>query len=58
MQAVVLGRRVGDLQVVRRGVAATDRIVVRDVAVLSHGQTVRAVNVPAFPPATATPQAR
>jgi RND family efflux transporter MFP subunit len=58
MQAVVLGRRVGDLQVVRHGVAAADRIVVRDVAVLSHGQTVRAVNVPAVPPATATPQAR
>lgn len=51
MQAVSLGSRVGDLQVVRRGVTAADRIVARDVAALSHGQRVRAVNPVAPAPA-------
>ena len=55
LQAVELGSRVGDLQVVRHGVAAADRIVVRDVAALSHGQKVRAESVPAVTPVPATP---
>jgi RND family efflux transporter MFP subunit len=37
---VQLGPRVGELQVVERGVRAADRIVIRDVAALSHGQKV------------------
>jgi len=37
---VVLGRRVGDLQVVRSGVAAGDLVVIQDVAALSDGQKV------------------
>ena len=48
MQAVVLGSRVGDLQVVRHGIAAADRIVIRDVAALSHGQKVQAERAPAL----------
>jgi len=55
MQAVVLGSRVGDLQVVRRGIVAADRIVVRDVAALSHGQKVQAVSAPAVASAPAAP---
>lgn len=49
MQPVVLGTRVGDLQVIRRGVAAADRVVVRDVAALSHGQKIQAVSAAAAP---------
>jgi RND family efflux transporter MFP subunit len=40
---VRLGPRVGELQVVEQGVSATDRIVTRDVAALSHGQKVQPV---------------
>jgi len=36
------GSRVGDLQVIRAGIQAGDRIVTRDVAALSDGQAVRA----------------
>jgi len=50
MQQVVPGRRVGDLQVIRDGVAAADNIVVRDVAALSDGQKVRVVGAPAVSP--------
>jgi len=37
---VVLGHRVGDLQVVRSGVHAGDLVVIQDVAALSDGQKV------------------
>lgn len=37
------GSRVGELQVIRAGIWAGDRIVTRDVAALSDGQAVRAV---------------
>jgi len=50
MQQVVPGRRVGDLQVIRDGVAAADNIVVRDVAALSDGQKVRVMGAPAVSP--------
>jgi membrane fusion protein (multidrug efflux system) len=40
---VVLGERVGELQSVRQGIDATDRIVTHDVSALSHGQQVRAI---------------
>ena len=40
---VVLGQRVGDLQVVRQGIAASDRIVTHDVSALSHDQQVRVI---------------
>jgi cobalamin biosynthesis protein CobD/CbiB len=43
MVGVVPGKRVGELQVVRQGVNANDRIVTRDVSSLSHGQLVRAI---------------
>jgi RND family efflux transporter MFP subunit len=43
MVEVVPGKRVGELQVVRQGVNANDRIVTRDVSSLSHGQLVRAI---------------
>jgi len=39
------GSRVGDLQVVLQGINATDHVVMRDVAALSDGQKVVAVNV-------------
>ena len=39
-QAVALGPRVGDVQVVHSGVREGDRIVARDVAGLSDGQAV------------------
>jgi len=50
MQAVVPGRRVDGLQVIREGIAAADSIVVRDVAALSDGQKVQAVSAPAVSP--------
>ena len=40
---VVLGQRVGDLQIVRQGIAASDRIVTHDVSALSHDQQVRVI---------------
>lgn len=40
---VLLGMRVGELQVIEEGITMSDRIVIRDVAALSHGQKVRAV---------------
>ena len=40
---VRLGQRVGELQVVEQGISAADHIVTRDVAALSHGQTVQPV---------------
>ena len=40
---VTLGERVSELQSVRQGVAASDRIVTHDVSALSHGQQVRAI---------------
>jgi multidrug efflux pump subunit AcrA (membrane-fusion protein) len=46
---VQLGPRVDELQVVEQGIHATDRIVIRDVAALSHGQKVQPV------PASDTP---
>jgi RND family efflux transporter MFP subunit len=42
---VLAGSRVGDLQVVLQGINATDHVVMRDVAALSDGQTVEAVDV-------------
>ncbi len=39
---VLLGKRVDQLQVVRQGINASDRVVVRGVAALSHGQKVDA----------------
>jgi RND family efflux transporter MFP subunit len=42
---VQAGSRVGDLQVVLQGINATDHVVMRDVAALSDGQTVVAVDV-------------
>jgi hypothetical protein len=41
---VQAGSRVGDLQVVLQGINATDQVVMRDVAALSDGQTVVAVD--------------
>ena len=43
MSAVTLGERVGDLQVVQRGVDASDRIVTHNVSALSDGQKVRVI---------------
>jgi RND family efflux transporter MFP subunit len=40
---VSLGERVGELQVIRQGIAASDRVVTHDVSALSHGQQVRAI---------------
>lgn len=40
---VVLGPRVGELQVVEQGIGAADRIVARDVAALSDAQKVQPV---------------
>jgi RND family efflux transporter MFP subunit len=40
---VSLGERVGELQVVRHGIEASDRIVTNNVSALSHGQQVRAI---------------
>lgn len=42
---VQTGSRVGDLQVVLQGLDATDHVVMRDVAALSDGQNVEAVDV-------------
>ena len=38
------GQRVNGLQVVLRGLAATDRVVTRDVSALSHGQQIRVID--------------
>ena len=46
---VVLGERVGDLQVVRQGIAASDRIVTHDVSALSHDQQVRVITTDPAP---------
>ena len=43
-QAVVPGRREGDLQVIRRGLEAGGVVVARDVALLADGQAVRVVS--------------
>jgi hypothetical protein len=43
MSAVTLGERVGDLQVVQRGVDASDRIVTHNVSALSDAQQVRVI---------------
>lgn len=43
MSAVTLGERVGDLQVVQRGVDAGYRIVTHNVSALSDGQQVRVI---------------
>ena len=43
MTAVILGDRVGDLQVVHRGIDASDRIVTHNVSALSDGQQVRVI---------------
>ena len=40
------GSRVGDLQVLLQGIDANDQVVMRDVAALSDGQSVEAVDVP------------
>ena len=50
---VQLGQRVGELQVVEQGIDATDRIVTRDVAALSHGQKVQPVPAGDTPAAVA-----
>ena len=42
---VQTGSRVGDLQVVLRGLDAADHVVMRDVAALSDGRVVEAVDV-------------
>ena len=42
---VQTGSRVGDLRVVLQGLDATDHVVMRDVAALSDGQNVEAVDV-------------
>jgi RND family efflux transporter MFP subunit len=41
------GARVDGLQIVLQGLAASDRVVTRDVAALSHGQQVQAVDAAA-----------
>ena len=46
---VVLGQRVGDLQVVRQGIAVSDRIVTHDVSALSHDQQVRVITTDPAP---------
>jgi len=43
MSAVTLGERVGDLQVVQRGVDAGYRIVTHNVSALSDGQQVHVI---------------
>ena len=43
MSAVTLGGRVGNLQVVQRGVDASDRIVTHNVSALSDAQQVRVI---------------
>ena len=43
MSAVTLGERVGNLQVVQRGVDASDRIVTHNVSALSDAQQVRVI---------------
>ena len=49
LMEVLLGERVGELQAVRQGVDASDRIVTRDVSALSHGQQVRAIAADSLP---------
>jgi RND family efflux transporter MFP subunit len=46
---VSLGERVGELQVVRHGIEASDRIVTNDVSALSHDQQVRAITADSAP---------
>lgn len=41
------GERVDGLQIVLQGLAATDRVVTRDVSALSHGQQVQAIDAAA-----------
>lgn len=41
------GERVDGLQIVLQGLAATDRVVTRDVSALSHGQQVQAIEAAA-----------
>ena len=49
MVAVTLGERVGDLQVVHRGIDASDRIVTHNVSALSDGQQVRVITAGSAP---------
>jgi len=49
MVAVTLGERVGDLQVVQRGIDASDRIVTHNVSALSDGQQVRVITAGSAP---------
>ncbi|MGD8311915.1 MAG: efflux RND transporter periplasmic adaptor subunit, partial [Gammaproteobacteria bacterium] len=49
------GNRVGELRVIRAGIRPGDRIVTRDVAALSHGQTVQPMAAEAAP-ATGAPE--
>jgi len=44
---VRLGPRVDGLQIVLQGLAASDRVVTRDVAALSHGQKVQVTDAAA-----------
>ena len=46
---VSLGERVGELQVVRHGIEASDHIVTNDVSALSHDQQVRAITADSAP---------
>jgi hypothetical protein len=46
---VSLGERVGELQVVRQGIEASDHIVTNDVSALSHGQQVRVIAADSAP---------
>jgi len=46
---VSLGERVGELQVVRQGIEASDHIVTNDVSALSHGQQVRVIAADSVP---------
>ena len=46
---VSLGVRVGELQVVRQGIEASDHIVTNDVSALSHGQQVRVIAADSAP---------
>ena len=47
--AVTLGERVGDLQVVQRGIDASDRVVTHSVSALSDGQQVRVISAGSAP---------
>jgi hypothetical protein len=41
---VTPGERVDGLQIVLQGLAASDRVVIRDVSALSHGQQVQVID--------------